>query len=145
MKLVVDANIIVSCLVKFDGRTGELYLNPPEHVEYFAPEHLLAELSLHRHRIQKAAGATADRYAEMEELLLSDLVIVPASRVASVHWEHAYDLVKDIDEDDVQFVALALHLNCPLWTGDKKLVSGLRRKNFKLLITSEELRKQLGV
>lgn len=55
-----------------------------------------------------------------------------------------YDLVKGIDERDDHYVALALHLDLPLLTGDKKLITGLRRRGFKLVITSEELRKRLG-
>jgi len=144
MRLVVDTNIVISCMTKLDGRTAELYLNPPEERSYHAPEGLIAELSLHRDKIMKLTGATPDQHAEVSEMLLSILTIIPNSAISSKHWEQAFDLVKDIDENDDQFVALALHLNCPLWTGDKKLVNGLRRKGSKLLITSEELRKKPG-
>jgi len=145
VKLVVDANILISCLVKLEGRIAELYLNPSEPLEFYAPERIMAELSLHRSKIIGITGASPERHAELEELLLSMLTIVPNSRISSAHWEHAFDLVKDVDVDDDQFVALALHMNCPLWTGDKKLMTALRRKNFKLLITSDELRKKLGM
>ena len=144
MGLVVDTNILLSCLLKFEGRISELYLNPPEELELFGPERLVAELSLHRPKVVRYTGGTLAYVAELEEMLMSYVTIVPSTRISAAHWEHAFDLVKDIDEDDDQFVALALHLNCPLWTGDKKLVTGLRRKNFKLLITSDELRKKLG-
>ena len=42
----------------------------------------------------------------------------------------AYDLCKNIDVKDIVFVALTLELNGTLWTGDKKLVSGLKKKGF---------------
>ncbi|MGV9013671.1 MAG: PIN domain-containing protein [Flavobacteriales bacterium] len=144
MKLVVDSNILISCLVKLDGRTAELYLDPSERMQYYAPERIMAELTLHRNKIMKITGASSAQHAEVAELLLSMLTIVPNSRISASNWERAYDLVKGIDENDDQFVALALHLDCPLWTGDKKLVNGLRRKNFKLLMTSDDLRKHLG-
>ena len=145
MRLVVDANILISCLIKLEGRIAELYLNPTRPLEFLAPERLMAELTLHRPKIMRITGASPERQAELEELLLSQLTIVPNSRIRSAHWERAFDLVKDIDEDDDQFVALALHLNCPLWTGDRKLLNALRRKRFDLLISSEELRKELGM
>ncbi len=141
MKLVVDTNILVSCMVKLDGRTAELYLNPPSTLVYYAPEGLIAEITLHREKIMKLTGATSVQLAEISELLLSPLTVIPNSAISAKHWEQAFNFVKDIDEHDDQFVALALHLNCPLWTGDKKLVNGLRRKGFKLLVTNEELRK----
>lgn len=145
MRLVVDANILISCLVKLEGRVAELYLNPSRPIEFLAPERIMAELSLHRSKIMRITGASPECEAEIEELLLSQLSIVPNSRISTAHWERAFDLVKDIDEDDDQFVALALHLNCPLWTGDRKLLTGLRRKRFDLLVSSEELRKELGM
>lgn len=145
MRLVVDANILISCLVKLEGRVAELYLNPSRPIEFLAPERIMAELSLHRSKIMRITGASPERQAELEELLLSQLSIVPNSMISTAHWEHAFDLVKDIDEDDDQFVALALHLDCPLWTGDRKLLNGLRRKRFDLLTSSEELRKELGM
>jgi predicted nucleic acid-binding protein len=145
VRLVVDANILISCLIKLEGRIAELYLNPTAPLEFLAPERLMAELTLHRPKIMRITGASPERQAELEELLLSQLTIVPNSRITSAHWERAFDLVKDIDEDDDQFVALALHLNCPLWTGDRKLLNSLRRKGFDLLISSEELRKELGM
>ena len=52
--------------------------------------------------------------------------------------------MKNADERDDHYVALALHLRCPLWTGDKKLVTGLRKKGFELVMTTEELRKKLA-
>lgn len=36
----------------------------------------------------------------------------------------------DVDAKDTPFAALAIELDAPLWTGDKKLVLGLRKKGF---------------
>ena len=36
--------------------------------------------------------------------------------------EKAKELVREADPDDWPFVALAMHLNVPLWTGDKELL-----------------------
>jgi predicted nucleic acid-binding protein len=144
VKLVVDANIIISCLVKVDGRLGELFLNISPRLDLYGPERLISELTQHRGKIAKLAGVSLDTIAQLEETLLFGITIVPNGSISAQHWEKAFDLVKDVDEDDDQFVALALHLGCPLWTGDKKLVAGLRRKGFKGLVTSDELRKKLG-
>lgn len=49
------------------------------------------------------------------------------------------NLVIDIDENDVLFVALANHINAQLWTGDKKLAKGLKRKGYSKIISTNEL------
>tara|TARA_R110002096_G_C14392562_1_gene706660 strand:+ start:252 stop:440 length:189 start_codon:yes stop_codon:yes gene_type:complete len=54
-------------------------------------------------------------------------------------WLQAAELTKGVDESDTPFVALAMELNVPLWTGDKKLINGLREKDFNMLITTEQL------
>ncbi len=43
----------------------------------------------------------------------------------------AYELCKDIDEKDLLFVALTIELEGLLWTGDKELLKGLKRKGFE--------------
>ncbi len=54
----------------------------------------------------------------------------------------ADELTKDVDNDDIMFVALALHLKSKLWTGDKILMNTLRQKGFKRFITTKELRER---
>ena len=41
--------------------------------------------------------------------------------------------------DDEHYVALAIQLGAPLWTGDKKLLNGLRHKRFMLLVSTAEI------
>jgi predicted nucleic acid-binding protein len=144
MKLVVDANIVISGMITARGVVGELLLRTYPPLELFAPENLRIEVSKYREKVARAARIGVDDVAYLEEQVLAPVHIVPDPLIPPAIWERAFDLVRAIDEDDAQFIAVALHLNCPLWTGDKKLLSGLRRKGFDLLVTSEELRKKLG-
>ncbi len=40
---------------------------------------------------------------------------------------------------DISFVALTLEMNAKLWTGDKKLYSGLREKGFHDVLSTQDL------
>lgn len=56
-------------------------------------------------------------------------------------YRQAFELCRDIDPDDTPFVAFSIFMNCKLWTGDKKLITGLNNKDFKISITTEALFK----
>ena len=59
--------------------------------------------------------------------------------ISSRIWLSSESLVKEIDIDDVAFVALARHLRGVLWSGDRTLVLGLRKAGFLKVITTQEL------
>jgi predicted nucleic acid-binding protein len=54
-------------------------------------------------------------------------------------------LVKNIDKKDLLFVALSIQTGFKLWTGDKKLMEGLKRKGFNLTIDTRQLLKQIEI
>ena len=54
-------------------------------------------------------------------------------------WIKGFELTSDVDEKDTPFVSLAIDLEGSLWTGDKKLIKGLRSKGVELTLTTEEL------
>jgi len=54
-------------------------------------------------------------------------------------WLFAAEIVKDIDIDDSDFLALTKHLKGYLWTGDKKLYNGLKQKKFNRIYNTTEL------
>jgi len=54
----------------------------------------------------------------------------------------AVDLVADIDENDALFVALTNHIKGKLWTGDKKLIAGLKKKRYHKTTSTNDLYAQ---
>jgi predicted nucleic acid-binding protein len=53
----------------------------------------------------------------------------------------ANELTEDIDKKDTIFVAFSLALDSLLWTSDLKLHKALRRKSFRNIITTKELKQ----
>ena len=50
-------------------------------------------------------------------------------------------MVKDIDNKDTPYVAFSLFYKSKIWSEDKELRDGLRKKGFKNVISTEELFK----
>ncbi len=48
----------------------------------------------------------------------------------------ANELTKDVDIDDTEFVALTDHVKWKLWSGEKKLIKGLKNKGWNKFITT---------
>jgi len=66
--------------------------------------------------------------------------------ISSENWLLAEELTKDVDNKDIAFVALTLHIpNSVLWTNDMKLINGLQKKGFNQVVTTNELLKNLNL
>ena len=55
--------------------------------------------------------------------------------VSLENYEKAYNLFKDIDENDIPFVALSLEIDSYLLTGDEKLKKALRKRGFNKFLS----------
>ncbi len=63
-------------------------------------------------------------------LLLRHLTVSKEELISRAVRLKAVELCDGIDIDDTPHVALTLHLDGFLWTGDKKLKTGLRGRGF---------------
>lgn len=59
--------------------------------------------------------------------------------ISDLFWKKAIKMTTPIDEFDAPFVALSLALGAALWTGDKKLLKGLRLQKIDWAVNSAEL------
>lgn len=75
----------------------------------------------------------------MAFLIYKQVDFFSESTIPFEFWQKEADLVRDIDMDDIPFVALALFLDLKLWTGDKLLIGGLTKKGFMNILTTQEI------
>ena len=130
MELVVDANIIISSLICPSGKNCEMLFS--DKLKLYIPEYLLGELDKYKKEISEKSGLSIEKIDLLSSLISLNLEIIPFSEFK----EFIGKATKICpDPNDVEYFALALRLNCPLWSNDKKLKNG----QLKFLTTSEVL------
>jgi predicted nucleic acid-binding protein len=136
MRLVVDTNILFSFFKK-DSFTRRFILSHPE-IELFTPLYVFEELEEHKDEI-KSKAKIGDIVFELSKKELREYVTVVPLDEFKDFWEEAKQISPD--SDDVEYLAVALSLDCAIWSKDRDL----KEKQFRVVVvTTEELTKLLG-
>ncbi|MBI1968915.1 hypothetical protein HYS49_03315 [Candidatus Woesearchaeota archaeon] len=132
MLLVVDANIVIAALLSPSGITNNLLFSP--RLQFISPEFIEKELDKHFPEIIKKSNASEKELWAASELIFSRIDIPPALEYEA--WKEKAEKISP-DRNDVEYLAVALAFNCPLWSNDKLLQS---QAAVKVLSTSELLK-----
>ena len=144
MKIVVDTNIIFSAMLNPAAIIGQIIIYGQRHqqFEFFAPNLLKDEIKRHRGKMIEASKSIDETtFEDIRDEIFRCINFVSEEQIPFEFWHDAIPLVRDVDMDDIAFVALAEYLDAKLWTGDKKLFSGLEKRGFTRVITTEEISK----
>ena len=140
MKVIIDANIVVSCILKTDSRLSQLYFDAQRVLQYIAPDFLREEVIARREKMIKLTRQPASHLLQREFLVLQRIDFVDHGTIHKEHWREAERLVHDVDLKDIAYVALALHTGSPIWSGDRKLRDGLGRKKWYNILDTDDFR-----
>jgi len=143
MKIIVDTNLVFSALLNSNSKIGRLLLNSRNYCEFYSCKYLQTEIQRHIHKIRNYSHLKDEDLSELINLIESRIFFIDEKLLPETVIINAKELVKDIDFDDFAFVAIANYLNALLWTGDKVLTDGLRKKGYKNVITTLELLRML--
>ncbi len=139
MNFVIDSNIVFSAILNPESKIGQIVLNGSKYFTFFSIDQLQDEIHNHEDKILKISGLSRIDYLRIYGLIKSKIRLVNQLLINSDNYNTAEELTRDIDCDDLLFVGLSIQLRCKLWSGDKRLINGLRDKGFKQTITTEEL------
>lgn len=136
MILVVDANILFAALIKSGTVRSILLLSGRD---FYLPEFSVQEFKKHLPILQKKTGLLKEKL----ESLLGELL--ESSGIRLIPFEDFKDKRKiaemiSPDAGDTAYIALALHLNCPIWSNDKTL----KKQNKVRIITTKELLEEIA-
>ena len=137
MKIVVDTNIIFSGLLSPNGTISDLLLNSSNTFNFYSPTYLLDELENHKKKLLKVSGLLEKELDFLQRNLFKKIDLIDLESIRESTWQKAFELTKNVDEFDTPFIALALEMDSPLWTGDKKLINGLDKKGVDWVLTTE--------
>ena len=126
--IVVDTNILFSALLRSESRFTRVILDAK--YSFFICESTIVELFKHRERIVRASKLSEVEVVRLFYTLLRCVTVYKEDLIDSRVRRDAYELCVGVDEADTPHVALAIHLDALLWTGDKSLKKGLRQKGF---------------
>jgi len=139
VRVIVDANIVFSGILNTKGKIGDILINSLGLIDFIAPDFLRSEIRKHHSRLAKISKLSLAEIMESEFLVCKDIKFISEEQILITNWETAFNLVKDVDEKDIHYIAFSKQFNRKLWSGDKQLIRGLKKKNFDNFITTDEL------
>jgi predicted nucleic acid-binding protein len=143
MKLIIDTNLIFSSISKSDGRIAEIILNPNFHLQLTGCYFSYIELFKYKEKLIKASKLAELEFLDVMYQMLKRIHFFNEGMIPKDVINEAYKLTFDIDEKDTIFIAMGMHFEQKLWSGDKVLVEGLRKKGYNELILTNELVQML--
>ena len=136
MNIIVDTNVLFAALIR-NSETRKLILSYND--KFLCPEYFFIEFEKHKLDIFLKSGSSYNDFDKLYFLLMEQIYIVPHTSIKA-HIPKAVELVKDIDEDDILFIATALaYPKSILWSND----AALRRQNVVHVMNTKEIRKIL--
>ncbi len=118
IRLVVDTNTLMSALLKDNSITAKLLKS--EFFDLYYPEDGLREIEYYKKYMSSKRKKTLQKQSFDYALkFILDSIRIISSELYSQRMKDAYEVMKEIDEKDTPFLALALQLNCPVWSNDK--------------------------
>ncbi|RQG91794.1 PIN domain-containing protein [Natrarchaeobius chitinivorans] len=114
MKLVIDANVVISALIA-DSKTREFIVTLEP--DLLTPAFVYDEVENYEDLIVEKSGMEPDRVAQFIDLLFQYIEVVPADDFYPAI-ERADEAIGDTDPDDVLYLACAIASEAAIWSDD---------------------------
>ena len=140
IKIVVDTNIVFSAILNTNSKIGDLLLNSANEFEFYSVNYLRTEIERHKSKLVEISGLPKSTITEIQHQVFHSINFISEELIPFEIWHKAAHIVRDVDMDDIAFIALSEYLNAILWTGDKALLKGITAKGYNkgcLLYTSD--------
>jgi predicted nucleic acid-binding protein len=144
MNLIVDTNIIISALITPEGTISRLLLQDLADSQLISPHFLFDEIISKYDKIQSITRLSDEDLKELFYLLIKHIDFIDNDLISFENQKKAFTLVSDIDKKDLLFVALSIQTGFSLWSGDLKLVKGLKTRGFASVLETKEIVERIN-
>lgn len=141
MLIVVDVNVVLSSLLS-KGDAFDIFAinNIFNKFEFVAPEFLLIELEKHKEEIFERSKLSKGEFDGVLKFVVEQITFIPKSEFSDCLPKGKELLSEHLK--DVQYLALALKVNCPIFSGDKILKKLLSKTSTEVLSPKEMFDKR---
>ncbi|MDP3914915.1 MAG: PIN domain-containing protein [Bacteroidota bacterium] len=139
MRIIVDANIVFSGILRSDGKIGDLLINSGSIFKFISPDFLRKEIQRHHEKLIQISKLTSEQVIESEFQIYKSIHFISDEQISLSNWDIAENLVYDVDKKDVSYIAFSKQFKAKVWSGDKALIKGLANKGFTNFISTNEL------
>ena len=133
MELVVDANILFAALIKVSA-TSDLIVDNSLYLS--SVEFIFSEFEKYKELIREKTERTEEEFERFMEIIQKKIRVAP--------YEEFEPFMKEAekispDQKDTEYLALALKLDCAIWSNDKKL----KEQDKVIIFSTEDLKNEL--
>jgi predicted nucleic acid-binding protein len=139
MRIVVDTNIVFSAILNTNSEIAGILLQPKSRLSFYTTQQLSNEIEEHREKIKKISNFSEYELNRIITLITKRIRFINIKLIPKESFYFAESLTSDVDIDDTEFVALTEYIKGKLWSGDKELQIGLKKKGWNKFISTEEL------
>lgn len=131
MEVVLDTNILISSLLK-NGLTRDLILLSPfgMHTVEFSK----IEIEKHKEELLLKSKLDEKSFDYLRDFIFRKIDFATVDDIIPFK-DRAIEIMREIDVDDSLFLALAMSLNCPIWSNDEHF----KRQSLVKAFTTREL------
>lgn len=143
---IVDTNVIFSAILNPKSEIGRFIMSSSRKVvEFYAPDYLGVEIERYVSKLKELAGVEEKVIRRIITLIYSQVTFISDAQIPFECYKNAVPYVRDVDMDDLVFVALTDFLDETLWTGDMKLYHELKSKGYEKVVTFQEIKEELKI
>ncbi len=115
MEVVVDTNVIISALLRKGVTRKILFLAP---FEFYSLSYARSEIENHKKELIKKSKLEDDAFQYLLDTIFDKIQVFDLNTIEP-YKNKAIEIMTAIDISDAPFIALALHLECSIWSNDK--------------------------